>query len=111
METRLVQAKYKFTEPEKREIAEKLAQRQMDLNIADDERKSIMASANDKVKRIKLDIQTLSRNYRDGYELRSFECNVIMDYKKREKIFKDAKTGDMVDRQPFGPGDEQRSFA
>lgn len=110
-ERQTIQAKYHFKGTEKAEIANKLAQRQIDLVEREDEKKTVMASFTDKIKSIKLDISKLSRGYRDGWEYRDFECAVVYDHKKREKHFKDVQTGNVVDTVPFAPGDEQRRFA
>lgn len=109
-ERQTVQAKYNFTSQEKKEIADKMAQRQIDLVERNDERKTVMASFNDKIKSINLDISKLSRGYRDGWEYRDYECTVIYDYNKKEKSYKDVKTGEVVDKMPFVPGDEQKRF-
>lgn len=109
-ERRHVQAKYEFTVSEKADVAAKLAQRQIELVEKDDEKKTVMAGFTDHLKRIKLDIGKLSRSYRDGWEYREYEVTIVMDYKKREKCFRDVISGKIVDRQPFAPGDEQLRF-
>lgn len=106
-----IQAKYVFTKEEKTEIATKLAQRQGERTDAELEKRTVLASFQDKIKRIILDIERLSRGYRDGYEYRQFEVYEILDYKKREKLYKSVIDGTVVDRKPFAPGDEQRKFA
>lgn len=113
MESRVerIEAKYEFTMDEKAEIASRLAQKQIELQEADEQRKSILAGVNDKIKRTKLDITRLSRQYRDGYEFRETECNVFYDFEKKEKTYRSKEDGTVIDRRPFGPGDEQRRFA
>lgn len=105
-----ITAKYKFSEKEKVELADKLAQRQIEFTAAKEEKKAAMASFSDKVERINLDIQKFSRAYKDGYEHRDYNVKVIYDYKKREKRFKDVETKKIVEVLPFAPGDEQRRF-
>lgn len=109
-ERQTVQARYNFTTSEKSEIAGKLAQRQIDLVEREDEKKTVMASFNDRIKSIKLDISKLSRGYRDGWEYRDYECTVVYNYTKKEKAYKDVRTGEVVDTAPFAPGDEQKRF-
>lgn len=106
-----IQAKHIYTESEKREIAGKMAQRQIELVEKNDEKKTVMASFADALKRINLDISKLSRGYRDGWDFRDYECVVVYDYANREKLYKDAYTGEIRDRRPFAPGDEQRKIS
>ncbi len=110
MAREIVQAKYSFTKNEMKDIAEKMAERQGDLNIAENEKKSVLSQFKDKIDRVKLDIQVLSRNYRDGYEHRDYECNVVKDFKRKEVVFKDVHTGKVVLRKQFGPGDAQHEM-
>jgi len=106
-----IEAKYEFNDDEKKEIATHLAQCQIELQEADEQRRSILAGVSDKIKRTKLDITRLSRQYRDGYEFREVECNVFYDYEKKEKTYRSKDEGTIIDRRPFAPGDEQRRFA
>ncbi|MCG3177026.1 MAG: hypothetical protein MOGMAGMI_01990 [Candidatus Omnitrophica bacterium] len=87
-----------------------LAESHSDLAITEDEKRASMSNFKDKIDRIKLSISTLSRNYRDGFEMRDYACVVVYDYKKREKRFKRTDNGEIVERRPFGPGDDQRRF-
>lgn len=105
-----VQAKYEFTEKELKDIAKELAESHSDLGMAEEEKKAAVSNFKDKVDRIKLRITTLSRHYRDGFEMRDHNCIVIYDYKKREKRFKSVDTKKIVEVRPFAPGDEQRRF-
>jgi hypothetical protein len=107
-ERSIIQAKYQFSDQEKTEIAAKLAQRQIELVEKQDEKKTVLASFTDALKRISLDISKLSRGYRDGWEYREYECVISYDYTAREKIYKEAMTGEVKERKPFGPGDDQR---
>lgn len=109
-EKRVVQAKYHFTDSEKKEMAEKMAQRQQELIEKEDEKKTVMATFTDALKRIKLDISKLSRGYRDGWEHRDYNCVVMYDYKKREVQYKEMATGNIVSSHPFAPGDDQRRW-
>lgn len=109
-ERKTIQAKHTFTAEEKRELADKMAQRQTELVEKNQEKKTVMSGFKDTIARINLDISKLSRGYRDGWEYRDFEVIVCYDYFRKEKIYKDVSTGLEVDRQPFAPGDEQRKI-
>lgn len=107
---RVIQSKYVYKPEERADVAGKLAQRQIELVEAEEEKKSVVARYADKVKAVKLEVNTLSRKYRDGWEYRDHDCVVIYDYKKRVIIFKDVNTKKIIDNKPFGPGDDQRRF-
>lgn len=109
-ERRQVSVRYDFTPAELAEIANRLTGRLCDLAQIEDEKKSVMASFTDRIKAAKLEVSKLSRNHRDGFEHRDHECFVIYDYRKKEVRFRDSATKKIVDRRPFGPGDEQRRF-
>ena len=106
----VINAPYHFTPTEKSKIAGDLADRQLDLVSAEQKKSSVVATWNDKLKRIKLDIQAMSRHYSDGYMTKTYECFVIKDFAKKEIIYKDVESGAIVDRKPFGPADHQRDL-
>lgn len=105
-----IQGKRHFSEEEKKEIAHKMAQRQADLDLAKNERRSLLSQVKDRIDRIELDIQTFSRHYRDGFALQDFECQILYDYDKHEKIYRDVDTGNIIDRRPFDRQDFQRKI-
>lgn len=109
-EKRVVQVRYKFTTQEKAAIAQTLAQRQMELVEVEDEKKSVMASFTDRLKAKKIDIGKMSRQVRDGWENRDHNTTLILDFKKREKRYRDVETKKIVKVETFGPGDDQRRF-
>ena len=109
-ERRSVKVKYTFTKPEIEKIGKDLAQRQIELVEVEDEKKSVMASFTDRIKAKKIDINRFSRHMHDGYEQRDHNCTLILDFKKREKRWKDVDAKKIVKIESFGPGDDQRRF-
>ena len=109
-ERRVVNVRYDFHSDELRDIAKRLTGRLCDLTTVEEEKKSVMATYTDKIKAAKLEIGKLSRNHRDGYEHRDHEAFVVYDYRKKEVRFRDHITKKIIDKKPFGPGDEQRRF-
>ena len=67
-----IQSKYHFSPQELRNTAKALAETHSDLAISEDEKRASMSNFKDKIDRIKLSISTLSRNYRDGFEIRDY---------------------------------------
>jgi hypothetical protein len=109
-ERRTVAVKYNFTPAEISKIGQDLAQRQIELVEVEDEKKSVMASFTDRVKAKKIDIGRFSRQVRDGWENRDHQCVLILDFKKREKRYRDVESKKIVKIESFGPGDDQRRF-
>lgn len=105
-----IQARYHFTELEKKRMANQLAELQIQLAEHEEQKKAAMASFKDRIETVRLQLSQISRGYRDGYELRDHRVSVTYDYKKREKRYLEVGTKKVVDRKPFVPGDEQRKF-
>ncbi len=99
--------RYVFSEKEKKEIALKLANRQMDKGIVEDEKKSVMSQYKDRIDRIVMDINKMSRNLIDGYEHRDFECHVDIDWAKNMKFYVAVESGKIVAERPLDPSDYQ----
>ena len=108
--TVIERGKYRFSDKEKGEIANDLAKKQIDMKIVEDEKKSIMASYMDQLKRFLWDINRMSRDVVDGFEMRDFECIIEKDYKAHLKRYKDIHTGKIVAERPLDPSDYQQEF-
>lgn len=102
--------RYIFSEKEKKEIALKLANRQMDKGIVEDEKKSVMSQYKDRIDRIVMDINKMSRCLIDGYENRDFECHVDIDWAQNMKFYIAVETGKVVAERPLDPSDYQLSM-
>ena len=82
----------------------------IELVEVEDEKKSVMASFTDRIKAKKIDINRFSRQVRDGWENRDHQTTLILDFKKREKLYRDVESKMIVKAESFGPGDDQRRF-
>lgn len=47
---------------------------------------------------------------RQGYEDRQIKCSMVRDFQKRERVYFDPETREILDRQPFRPSDNQLKF-
>lgn len=99
--------RYVFSEKEKKDIALKLANRQMDKGIVEDEKRSVVSEFKERIDRIVMDINKLSRCLIDGYEYREFECHVDIDWAKNMKFFVAVETGKIVAERALDPSDYQ----
>lgn len=109
--TAIMPGKYFFTEEEKKTLSNQLANKQIDMRILEDEKKSVMSQYKDRIDRIKWDIARYSRNIVDGYEIRDFDCVVEKDYDAHLKRYVDERTGAIIAEKPLDPQDYQQSFA
>lgn len=99
--------KYTFKDEEKQVLALDLANRQVDKGIVEDERRSKMSEYKDRLDRISMDINKLSRCLIDGYEFRDFECHVDIDWATNTKSFIDVKSGAVIATRALAPSDYQ----
>lgn len=108
--TTIIQGKYFFKEDEKQDLAKSLANKQIDKQLVEDERKSIMSTYKDRSDRFSLDINRLSRNIVDGYEMRDFECTIVKDFEAKVKRYVDIHTKRVIDERQLDPSDYQHEL-
>jgi hypothetical protein len=99
--------KYIFTDDDKRVIAMSLANKQVDKGIVEDEKRSVMSNFKERIDRICLDINKLSRNLIDGYEYRDFECHVEINWAENTKSYITVDGGDVLSVRALDPSDYQ----
>lgn len=105
--TYLKTGKYIFKDSEKMELSRDLANKQIDKRLVEDEKKSAMSQYKDRLDRFDSDINRLSRNIINGYELREFECHMVKDFDAHIKKFIDIHTKIAVAEEPLDPSDYQ----
>ncbi len=108
--TEIVKGQYFFTDEEKANMANLLAQKQLDKRIVEDERKSVMSDFKDRIDRFVWEINRLSRGVVDGFEMRDFECRIFKDFGAHVKIYYDIHSNREIARRPLDPSDYQKTF-
>ncbi len=108
--TKVTQGKYVFNEDEKKEISKELANKQVDMNIVEDEKRSMVSQYKDRIDRFKFDINKLSRSIIDGFEYREFECWIEKDYDAHVKRYIDIHSNAVVAERPLDPSDYQQEM-
>lgn len=108
--TKKENGKYEFSPAEKADIADQLANKYDEQNAIEEERKSVMSSFKERADRVSLDVATLSRNYKNGYEYRDIECHVEFDWVKNVKRFISVDGGKVVAERPLEKSDYQMTF-
>jgi len=102
-----ISARYSFTVKESSIIARDLGRRTIDKAGVEDEKKSIMSDFKDRLDRISMDVNKLSRNIVDGYEYRDFNCYIVKHFKEKVKRFHNKLNDEVVDEAPLDPSDYQ----
>lgn len=110
VKTKMITGKYFFKKVEKEEMAGDLARTQMDKREVEDEKKSVMAGYKDRLDRFDFDINRLSRNVVNGYEMREFECKIVKNFTTHKKRFIDIRTKKLIDERPLDPSDYQKEL-
>lgn len=72
--------KYDFTEDDKKEIAQKMAMKTLESGELEQQKKSVMTGFKNKIEAADLVARECANHLKDGYEMRSIECEVIRDY-------------------------------
>ena len=108
VEYETLNCKYTFSEEEKRDIAEKLANKTHELDGVEAEKKSVMSSFKDRIEGVQLEIKTAARLYQDGYEYRNIECEVDRDFDAGEVKYIRTDTGEVARTKKITMAERQR---
>lgn len=108
--TVLTKGKYEFNDSEKQRMGEELALKYKDKASINDQKQSVMSQFKDLLDRVELNINTLSRNINDGYELRDFECTLEKDFDAHLKNFRCIRSKKIIASVPLDPSDYQGKF-
>lgn len=102
--------KYVFTEPEKKDIANEMAQRIVNLQQAEDDKKAIMSDYKSQIDGIQAGINSAATKMTSGYEMRSTKCQVIPNYPKKVWEYNRVDTGELVKEKNMTSNDLQMEF-
>lgn len=101
-----IKGRYDFTVEEIRDMGQRQAAKYSDRSILLDEKKSILADFNQRMKGIELELAQLSRHIQDGYEYRDFECTVTINWVKKTKTYINSDKK-VIKEAPLDPSDMQ----
>jgi len=99
--TQSVYAKYGFSSDELVQITFDLANKCQEKDTIEDEKKSITSSLTSQVASVQAEINRLSTNYRQGYEYRNIECEIVLDEIHKIRKYLSVATGLVVKEEPF----------
>ena len=99
--------KYTFTDEEKKEIAAEMAQKIVNLQQAEDDKKAIMSDYKSQIDGIQAGINSAATKLTSGYEMRSVKCEVVPNYKKKVWEYINVDTGLMIKEKGMTSNDLQ----
>lgn len=109
-ERRTVSVDYQLSAEQIRKVAQDLSQLQIETVELDDEKKTVMKGFAERKQAKSASINKFARQIKDGTERRDHNCILVLDFKKKQKRYKDADSKKIVKVEPFSPGDEQLRF-
>lgn len=96
-----------FTEEEHKDNAASMAKAHIKMGTLKDDQKALDAEFKSRIKEAEANLNRYSHFVQNGYKTVEAECEVILDYEKREKKFRDISTGKIVDTVPMSEDDQQ----
>ena len=75
--------KHTFTEEEKKQIAQDMAQKVSELAQLEDQKKAVASQIKSEIDKKQAEVNISATHLNTGYEMRSVKCEVERDYKRR----------------------------
>lgn len=93
--------RYRFTESERKTIADDMAQAVETKEEAEDQLKAIKADYKSSIEEAEAKIRACARKLQIGYEMRNVDCTVDRDFKQRVIRFIRCDTFETVEERPM----------
>lgn len=106
-ETRHKDIKYQFTLEEKNQIADQFCNAQYDKEKEEAEAKRIAKEFKQAIDALEAQISELSMKHRQGYEMRTIECNLHLDFENGVRIYTDINSEEIMHTGPMTIEDKQ----
>lgn len=105
-----INIKHILTQEERNEMAFSLAEKQLEKNMLEDEKKSVTSSYKAKIDAKNAEINVLSGNVKDGYVFVSIYSDRRKNTVTRQWEWWNPETGEIVKTEPFSPKDYQTNI-
>jgi hypothetical protein len=99
--------KHYFSDAEKSNIADNLSKVQAEKESLVDEKKLVVKGYSDKIEEKESAISDLASSYRQGWEDRTSDCIVQIDYGSKQKVFIDPETKEVLSMEELSLSDYQ----
>lgn len=101
---------YVFTEDEKKQIAQELANKNIEIQGLEDEKKAVMSNFKAKIDQATAQVNLLATHLAQGKKQQFYKCHLDIDRTARERVWREVKTHKVIKREPMRPEDEQITF-
>lgn len=101
---------YRFSEQEKREIAQELANSVSEMKTLEDKLKAVNSQIKAEISSKQGIVNLKAENLRSGFEMRSVECEKVMAYIDNEVRWVRCDTGEIAHRRRMDADERQRSL-
>ena len=99
--------RYDFTEAEKKEIAQNMADAVSERDLATDELKSVKKQYDSRISVSEEAIKSNAEKLRSGYETRKIDCTVDKNFDTNEVVVTRVDTGEIVERRTMSAEERQ----
>ena len=106
-EIKMMDIKHTFSDEEKAKIADDLCNTMYEIEQEEAAKKSVMDDFKQKIGSLETKSKTLADKHRSGFEIRTMECNLHLDFEKGVRIYTAKDTDEMVHTEPMEPKDYQ----
>lgn len=102
--------KHVFSVDEKKELATILAEKVLELQGCEDEKKAIMSQFKSKIDQTQAEINSAASKLRSGYEMRVTECEIIPDYENKVFCYYRTDNSELVRKKAMTQDDLQKKI-
>ena len=102
--------KYIFPTDEKKEIAAELAQKVIELQHVEDEKKAIMSQFKSRIDQTQAAVNGAASKLSSGYEMRNIECEITSDYENKVFNYHRTDTNELVRQKKMSQDDLQKKL-
>lgn len=106
-----ISADYIFTEDERKELAKDLAQKNIEKQMLDDEKKAVTSKFAADINAKTSDINLLAQYLTSGKKMKVYRCTLDFDMRKKQRLWKDKETGKVIKIEPMRTEDYQMKMA
>ena len=106
-----INIEYKLTPDEKAQLSTEIMDMLADMEDLEQEKKDSNATFNAKINMLKENINAQAQIHRQGWEPRTVECDVVMDYKGHKVVYLYAGTDNEAATRKMTPDEFQMPLA
>ena len=110
METCKRYLKYQFSEEEKKNMGDDLAQKFASKHETEDKLKAVSTQIKSEINALDAIMGGLAEKIRSGYEMRDVECEIERDFKNARITITRLDTGEIVESRAMTPEERQKKL-